>query len=41
MSYVTKSVQTISKIVNVVLGGGFSTPTDVALEANLHLGFNF
>ncbi len=40
MTYLAKSVQTISRIVDVVLGGGLPSPTDTALEAHLHLGFN-
>ena len=40
MIYLTKSARTISRIVGVVLGGGFSSPTDATLKTHLHFGFD-
>ncbi len=40
MNYLTKSVRTLSQMVNVVLGGGFSSPTDNTLRDHLHIGFD-
>jgi hypothetical protein len=40
MNYLTKSVRTLGQMVSVVLGGGFSTPTDDTLRDHLHFGFD-
>jgi hypothetical protein len=40
MNYLSKSIQTISLIVDDVLGGGFPSPTDVALKAHPRLRFD-
>ncbi len=40
MNYLTKPVQTISLIVDFVLGGGLASPTDATLRNHLHFGFD-